>query len=147
AAGWRARLVARRLARYRSTHVDGGAFVWRVSGHDAEGRWAIRLLARSLLAALGFPLRLDSLSCYSDRDNRGRGCRIRALHRCARALGFGEELSDRAYPFWRLCAFAFHRAVRRPRDDCAPHLHEYARVEARQARAKHFHDSKNRRAH
>src|SRR6266571_7934652 len=95
---------------------DGGALLRRAGGHDAEGGWAICLFARSVLAALGFSLRLDALSRYSDRHNRGSGCRIRALHRCARALGFGEELPDRAHPFWRLRILAFYRAIRRPGD-------------------------------
>jgi len=136
-------MVACCLARYWSAHAHGGAFLWRVGGHDAEGRRAICLFAGSFLSALGFSLRLDAVSRDSDRDDRGRRGGIRALHGCACAVGFGKELFDRADSFWRLCGFALHRSVRRPGDDRTAHIYEHARAESRQARAKYFHDGKD----
>ena len=62
AAGGRARLVACGLDCDRCADVNGRAFLRRARGDDAESRRAICLLARSVLAALGFSLRLDACS-------------------------------------------------------------------------------------
>ena len=108
--------------------LDGRALLRRAGGDDAEGRRPIRLSARSVLAALGISLRLDVVSRHSNRNHRGGRGRFRALHRRARAVGFGVELSDRADSFRQLRVFAFNRAIRRPADDRAADVHEHARA-------------------
>ncbi len=95
----------------------------------------------------GFLYGWTLVSRDSNRNDRsGRG-RIRPLHGRARAVGFGIELSDRADSFRRLRVLAFDCAVGRPGADRAADVHEHARLEAGQARAEHFHDSEDGRAH
>ena len=107
-------MVTRRLDRDGITDTDSRALVRRTGGDDAESRRPIRVSSRSILAAVGIPLRLDAFSCDSDRHDRsGRG-RLRALHGRARAVGIRIELSHRADSFWRLRALALDRPSRRP---------------------------------
>ena len=67
---------------------DGGALLRRVGRNDAEGRRAICLFARSFLAAVGFPLRLDIVPRDSDRNDRGGRGRLRKVSRCHLAEDF-----------------------------------------------------------
>ena len=100
---------------------------------------------------MGFSLRLDAVSRYSNRHDRGGCGRFRALHRGADPVVFRVELLDRANPLrWvveRVCHVTFDCAVPRPGDDRAAHVYEHARPEARQTGAEHFHDGENRSAH
>src|SRR5205807_5649746 len=112
-------------------HVGGGALVRRARGDDAEGGWAIRLSSRSVLAPLGFSLRLDVVPRHPDgNDSRGRG-RLLALYGCANPMGFRIKLPGRTDSPRRLCPLALDGATRRAAAYRAAHVHEHARVEAR----------------
>ena len=63
--------------------VCRGAFLRRTGGDDAQGRRAIRLPARILLAAVGFSVRLDAFSGDPDGHDRRGGGGLRAISRRA----------------------------------------------------------------
>ena len=81
-------MVVRCLDHYWLADSDGGALLRRVGRDDAEGGRAICLFARSVLAAVGFPLRLDIVSRDSDRNDRGGRGRLCKVSRRHLAEGF-----------------------------------------------------------
>src|SRR5205823_10539308 len=95
----------------------------------------------------GFSLRLDLVPRDSNGNDRGGRSRICPLHGCTCAVGFRIELLHSTDSFRRLRALALDCATGRPAAYRAPHVHEHARAEARQNRAEHFHDGKDRCAH
>src|SRR4051794_40883862 len=100
-------MVARSLASHGRAYLDGRVVLRRARRDDAEGGRAIRLPARSFLAALGFSLWLDAVPRYPDRDDC-RGCgRFWSLHRRSDSVGVGIELHHRADSFWQLRDFTF----------------------------------------
>ena len=91
-----------------------GALLRRTGRHDAQGRRAIRLPARILLAALGISLRLDAFPRHSDGHDRRRGRGLRAISRRARAGDFAHGLDRRAdSPLREICDQPFLAATDR----------------------------------
>src|SRR5205085_7995830 len=102
--------------------LNGRTILRGTGGDDAEGWRPICLLAGSVLAALGFSLRLDALPRDSDGNDRGRCGGLRPVYRRPHSVGVRIELPDRTDPFWRLRGLAFDRAVPRAGDERTSHF-------------------------
>ncbi len=81
-----------RLAHHRLSDHCRRAHLRRTGGHDAAGGRTVRLSARVARAALGFSLRLDSVSRDSDRHDRCRGRCVRQISRDLLAGNFLQSL-------------------------------------------------------
>ncbi len=121
-----------------------GAFLRRACGHDAKGRRAIRLPARSVFSALGIFVRLDAFPRDSDRNDRRGGRGLCAISRRRVARDFSEHLdrsSDRALR--KICDQPFRAATRGAAADSVSDRAQYAGIEAREADSKCFHFGEN----
>ena len=78
-----------RLADHRLSHHCRRAHLRRTGCHDAAGGRAVCLSARVARPTLGLSLRLDSVPCDSDGDNR---CRRRGVRQIPRDLLAGNFL-------------------------------------------------------
>src|SRR5262249_55150015 len=136
-------MVTRCLDRDGISEADSRALVRRTSGDDAKGRWPICLSSRSILAAVGIPLRLDAFPCDSDRYNCSGRCWIRTLQRRACAVGIGEQLHYRADSVWRVRSVTFDSTARRPGAHWIFDIYEHARVGSRQTYTKPFYHRPN----
>ena len=136
------------MGRHRRAHARRGALVRRAGGDDAARRRPVRLPARSVLAAVGLPLRLDAVHGDPDRhDRRGRG-RLRALHRVSAAVVRRGPLPHRAdSPVVRLRHLALDGAAARHRAHRAADVDEHARARLGQADSERLHDDEDGRAH
>ena len=139
-------MVTRRLDRDGITDTDSRALVRRTGGDDAESRRPIRVSSRSILAAVGIPLRLDAFSCDSDRHNCGGRSWICTLQRRACVVGFGKQLHYLARQVWRICVVAFDGTARGPSTHWISDIHEHARIGDWQAYSKRLYDCKDWRA-
>ena len=139
------RMAPRCVAFRRRAHDRRSAFLRRARRHDAARRRNVHLLARSILPALGFSLRLDALHRNPDRHHRRRRHRLRAFFRRAVSVGVGGSLLDCADSrFEGLRVLALDRATRRHRRHRRAYLDQQPRPAIRQNRPKCFHRRQDR---
>ena len=132
--------LARGLDHHRLDDRCRGAFLRRTRGHDAEGRRAIRLPARSVLSALGIFVRLDAFPRHSDRNHRRRGRGFCAIPRRPVARHFSERVdrsADRALR--QIRDQPFRAATRGAAADSVSDGAQHARLEAREVDPEYFH--------
>ena len=132
--------AARRLGDHRGADDLRGALLRRTGCDDAQGRRAIRLPARILLAAVGLSVRLDAFSGDPDGHDRRGGGGLRAISRRALSGGFAGGVDRRADAhFGQICGEPLLAAILRHSADRLPDRREYARPELGQVHPEYFH--------
>ena len=135
------------LDHHWAVDADGCAQLRRTCRDDAQGRWPIRLPARSILTDVGIPLRMDFVSGDSDRHCRsGRGW-FRKIPWSAVAKSLRRQLHRRPHPrYLRLRYLSVDGTACRRVADCAAYVYEHARTKARQAGSKRIHNHEDRKS-
>ena len=141
------RSAAHRMDPHRCADARRCAVLRRAGGDDAAGGRAVRLPARSVLAAVGIPLRLDALHGDSDRHDRGGRRRLRALHRLSDSVvcrGSLPRSTDSLVA--RLRGLTLDGAIARHPARRAADVDEHARARLGQADSERLHNDQDRRA-
>ncbi len=138
-------MAAALVGDHRRLDVDRRAFVRRTRRNDAASRRPIRLSARGVFTAVGFPIRLDAVHGDPDRNDRRGRCSFCAIPRNPLAGHFRKQLPDSSAPYFhQLRGFTFHRAIAGDPRDPAVELDQLARPALRQARSEFFHGREDR---
>ena len=117
------RMVARFLGHYRIVDYRRGISLWRAGRDDAARRRPVRLFARSLVAHVRVPLRLDIFHGDPDRNHRRGGRGICPLYGHSVAAHFRKRVPHSAHPrHQHLRGFAFDGSIDRRHHHRAAHL-------------------------